>query len=203
MLFTFDKRFRSSEITTPRRKLAFQKFHETLETNLLDAKQVVVLQGKKNYVAESPSIIREYFRRVSCEPESVIFTDMGNAFFENGESVIERVSSHRTYQYPPAVHQYISPNDHFHHGAVKAKWRKIQAQKGWGQDDAVQSELCLLRLLTHQTPNVIRGYLKKNMFLDKPCPTRSSCHKVIEDMTPKKKKKMLFFRNAVWSMMIS
>lgn len=144
VLFTYDKRFRFSDIKTPRRKQLYQRLQSALVKNGLVPEQVILLEGTRKYVGESSCILRSFLETANILPESIIFHDQGHAFKEAGQSVIEKWTSARDYTYPPPVHQFISPNDCHLHGAAKAKWRSISAENGWGPDDAVESELCLL-----------------------------------------------------------
>ena len=75
VLFTYDKRFRMTGTTTERRKAAFRKLQDALSRNGVLPEQVVVLEGNRKYVAESPTIVRAFLGMVDLPPGSVIFTD--------------------------------------------------------------------------------------------------------------------------------
>ena len=193
VMFTFDKRYRLTGITTQRRKAAFQKLQEALSRNRLLPEQVVLLEGKRKYVPETPSIVEEFLGSVVLPLGCVMFTDDGNAFFDHGMSVIEKTSSARHYTYPPPVHQYISPNDNHHHGAAKQKWRAKALEEGWCENDTVESELFLLGLLTYPTPEAIKGYFDKNMFMDLKAPRPKQCLRRMIGPKMKKRKIEVFF----------
>jgi len=197
ILFTYDKRFRQTGITTPRRLRFYERLKDALTNNNLLPEQVVLLEGSRKYVAESPSLVRSYLEQVDFLPESTIFTDQGHAFFQNRVSVIETRTSARSYTYPPSVHQYLSPNDNHYHGAAKARWRSIIAKNGWGPEDAIESELCLLGLLTHTEQETIRSYFAKNLFFGRGIPNTMECLRRILDMTPRQKKRKLFFEKCM------
>lgn len=63
---------------------------------------------RKTYVKESPSILRTFFQHNKVGKKSVVLTDGGNAFFDEGKDVLldQGFSMHGVY--PAAVHQYLS-----------------------------------------------------------------------------------------------
>src|SRR5580704_9711337 len=87
---------------------------------------------------------------------STSLSDCGSAF---GSGVLEALGFSRHAQYPPAVHQYLSPNDNNLHGAAKQLWR----QSGVDFRDDVSSSLLLLKLLDEQTVAHSRSWFDRNM----------------------------------------
>jgi len=74
----------------------------------------------------------------------------------------------------------------------------MMQESGWGPGDAVESELCLLGMLTHADPEAIKGYFQKNLFLCRGVPSRRECLGRILNMTPRQKRGTCFSRNANW-----
>ena len=101
------------------------------------ANQVVWLGGSSHYVPESRALVERFRATNQIPPNSVIFHDKGNAFMDHGESIIPSLFGTLSATYPPLVHQFLRPNDNRFHGAAKAKWRSLAAERGWGKDEAV------------------------------------------------------------------
>jgi len=72
VLFTRDKRYRKTGITTPRRREAYKRLQDALGKNGLVPEQVVLLEGNGKYVAENPGLVRTYLEQAELAPESVI-----------------------------------------------------------------------------------------------------------------------------------
>ena len=69
-----------------------------------------------------------------------MFTDDGTAFVDKGTDVIDSLGIRRGV-HPPAIHQFVSPNDNRLHGESKQVWRTTTVDT----DDVVTS----IRLLKH------------------------------------------------------
>ena len=126
-------------------------------------------------------------------PGSVIFSDRWRAYTEMGRSVISEFGMAETMQYPSAIHAYLSPNDNHYHGAAKAKWRGMAKARRWGPKDGVESDLCLLGILTHTNPDDIRKYFTRNLFLGRKPPSKGRCMRHIEGDFGRKTKAKRFF----------
>ena len=70
-----------------------------------------------------------------------MFTDDGTAFVDKGTDVIDSLGIRRGV-HPPAIHQFVSPNDNRLHGESKQVWRTTTVDTS---DDVVTS----IRLLKH------------------------------------------------------
>ena len=140
------------------------------------------------------SLVEQYGK---YPPRSTILSDLGNAFFDDMGAVIPRLFRCRTAQYPPAVHHFLSPNDNHYHGSAKAKWRQMSAENGWGQDDSVESSLCLLGCLTNIAQEEIKGYFTNNFLLDKKYVSPERCRPIIEGVVSYKIGKSEINRKAV------
>lgn len=131
----------------------------------IDPKRVVYMgmntNHSKHMVAESSDLLKLFFSKYKIRKNCVIFSDNGNAFFEEGESALIKVGFdiHRTY--PAPVHFYLSPNDsHLHlHGSAKASWR----QSGVDFKDDVSSSLMLLNHLDVEISTNSKMWFSRNI----------------------------------------
>ena len=69
------------------------------------------IKEKKIYAKESPDLLKRFFGRYGVKSDWIAFSDNGNAFYENGESVLKALGFKDHRNYPANVHQFISMND--------------------------------------------------------------------------------------------
>lgn len=193
VMFTSDPRFRSTDISTPRRAAIFRHFQQCLHEYSLSPDQVVFLKHAGKYVPESRKLVRRYLKKVQVPENSLIFSDGGQAWRRKGKPIIPKYTPARTTAYPSMVHQYLSPNDNSLHGAAKAKWRAMGAEKGWSVKDAVASDLYLLSVLTHADPVATRSYFTRNLFLSGEPVTLARCSALANFRYRKNQSKERFF----------
>ena len=86
-------------------------------------------------------------------------SDNGNAFSENGESVLKALGFEEHHYYPAEVHQYLSGNDNRLHGTSKGSWRA----SGVDHSDDVDSCLMLLSLLDRDIIKYSKYWFNKNI----------------------------------------
>jgi len=122
-MFTNDKKFRDSGLTTERRKAIRSECENGMKEFGVSPDQVIWMGGSGHYVPEGNGPLETFGARAQVPENCVIFSDEGNAFFRDGQPVIPHFFRARTATYPPIVHHYISPNDNRYHGVAKAKWR--------------------------------------------------------------------------------
>ena len=127
MVFTYNPAFKLTGTTTPAKKQKLDTLLEYLKHYNIDQNRVVFVDDEQNktktYVKESPSILRTFFQHNKVGKKSVVLTDGGNAFFDEGKDVLldQGFSMHGVY--PAAVHQYLSPNDNRLHATAKQSWK--------------------------------------------------------------------------------
>ena len=159
--------------------------------------QVFWMGGKSNYIPETKELLEFYWAMTEIPQNSVIFHDRGNAFFSDGESVIESIFGCRTAVYPPLIHHFLSPNDNNFHGAGKAKWRSMAAENGWGKDDSVESSLALLSIFSNFDREAICSYFTKNFFIGRASIKPDRCMDLVTDGIMKKIRKSEFYQRSV------
>ena len=132
---------------TARRKEMPDFYLQTLQENNIDTARVVYAGAQKGqskqYVGESPDLVRRFldFYKEQFRAAHIVFTDDGTAFVDKGTDVIDSFGIRRVV-YPPAIHQFVSPNDNRLHGESKQVWRTTTVDTS---DDVVTS----IRLLKH------------------------------------------------------
>ena len=143
---------------------------------------------------ERARTLSEHFWELFLYPLDVpFFVTMGTRFSNKGNLSLSHVPVQDASPTSPPVYQLLSPNDNHHHGAAKAKWRKKCAEEGWGPEDSVESELFLLGCLTHTSPEAVRGYFTKIMFMDRTPPrAREIMTRVCEGVSRKKSRDLFF-----------
>ena len=140
---------------------------------------------KKYYAKEDAAIVEAWLRHAAKylpvgenEPRPllpyVIFHDAGTAL--NGcEALAALVGLPVVWvDYPPDVHELLSPNDNNLHGIAKAKWRASPALTA----DDVVSTLYLAGKLSSVDAKVVKGFWDKNFVLDQPL-TRRRCEELV------------------------
>jgi hypothetical protein len=112
---------------------------------------------KRTYVAASAEVVQMFLDKNDIEKGSFWLSDNGNEFFSANGSVLEPKGVNHI-AYPPAVHQYLSPNDNNHHSSGKAKWRNMRIN--W--DDDIRAGVALLKCFDDDQDN-LQGYFEKNL----------------------------------------
>ena len=158
--------------------------------------QIVWMNTTRQYIAESNDLLIAYRARVEIPDGATIFSDKGNAFSKDGESVLSKYFDVKTATYPPIVHHYLSPNDNHLHGLEKAKWRAESAKNGWGKDDGVESSLCLLSFLNTAPSPLIQSFFTKNFMLDHLYVDPERCLRIVESPDSQNEEKEEFFSRA-------
>ena len=123
---------------------------------------IYIGQDKKEmrkYARECPDLIRLVFKKYGVPPKCTIYSDEGNSFFENGNSVLRQIGFKRHKCFPSKVHQYISPNDNRLHGTSKKPWRS----GGRDFSDDVDSCLALLSYLDRDIIKHSKHWWDRNM----------------------------------------
>lgn len=162
---SFNNAFRLDKKSTKKQTESNDRLIELLTHYDIDPKRVVYMgmntNHSKHMVAESSDLLKLFFSKYKIRKNCVIFSDNGNAFFEEGESALIKVGFdiHRTY--PAPVHFYLSPNDsHLHlHGSAKASWR----QSGVDFKDDVSSSLMLLNHLDVEISTNSKMWFSRNI----------------------------------------
>ena len=98
---------------------------------------------------------------------------------------------------PHIIHQYLSPNDNRYHGAAKAKWGSMAAERGWGKDDSVESSLALVSILSSFDPEAIRKCFAENLFLERTSIKPDRCMGLITNCLTRKIRKSEYFQRVV------
>ena len=190
VLFTTDSRFKMEQKKTERGFKISSNLKNRLAEYSLSVNQIHYLEGSKKYVPESKDILRAFLKRCDLHESCVIFSDMGNAFFENGKPIIDNEFNHRTEQYYPIVHHCLSPNDNKIHGVAKQIWRREELKNGWDQSQSVESDTCLLGALTHVDPDLVRECFRKNFLLDSKEVPSETCRRNVSGVSEKFLKKL-------------
>ena len=160
VLFTYNSAFRTDRNPTTRRTEIYQHLEGTANRLRIDLDRIVYVGDKtgetRTFVQESDDLLKIFFAYYQVPKGAVGLSDNGTAF---GSGVLEAVGFSRHACYPPAVHQYLSPNDNNLHGAAKQLWR----QSGVDFRDDVASSLLLLKLLDEQTVAHSRLWFDRNL----------------------------------------
>ena len=163
MLFTYNAAFRCDRRPTARRAAQVKCLDECLRKYAVAPERVrYVGQEKKEtqtYVNENPGLLRLFFRHYGVPQDSVVLSDNGKSFFEDGKSVLLALGFQKHECYPAAVHQYLSPNDNRLHGTAKQSLRT----SGISYKDDLESCLYLLSRLDRDTRSYGKLWFDKNM----------------------------------------
>ena len=168
ILYTYNSQFRTDRSKTVRRKqledklsMAQRKYRVTDSRIVYDGKDI---KESRTFVREYNDMVRDFleFHKETLNSEEVIFfSDNGNAFRNDGGSIIEQMGYGNHVYYPPCVHQYLSPNDNKLHGAAKSKWRSMPIPF----DDDVESSIALMKCLDDVPKEAITKWWANNLFL--------------------------------------
>ncbi len=165
MLFTYNSAFREDRNPTKKRSAQVTHLHECMDKYGIVKERIVYMGSDKNetrtYVRESPDLVRHFFGHYGVPPDTTIYSDEGNSFFEERNSVLLELGFAKHIRYPAKVHQYISVNDNPLHGSSKQKWRKC----GVDFSDDVDSCLALLNFLDKDIGLYSKYWWDRNMIL--------------------------------------
>jgi transposase len=160
VLFTYNSAFRTDRNPTARRTEIVKHLEREANRLQIDLDRIVYVGAKtgetRTFVQESSDLLKSFFTYYRVPEGSVALSDYGSAF---SGGVLDALGFSRHVQYPPAVHQYLSPNDNNLHGAAKQLWR----QSGVDFCDDVSSSLLLLQRLDAQTVAHSRSWFEHNM----------------------------------------
>lgn len=163
ILFTYNSAFRTDRNMTKRRKDQVDHLRECMDKYGISAERIIYVGNNTNetrtYVKESPDLLRLFFGVYEVPPDVTIYSDEGNSFFEENQSVLMELGFQKHRCYPPLVHQYISVNDNPLHGSSKGKWRNC----GVDFKDDVASCLALLSFLDQDIVQHSRYWWDRNM----------------------------------------
>lgn len=169
ILFTYDSAFRIDRNPTQRRVALTTKLREFMTKYNITPNRIKYIGKSKNetrtFVRECPEILRLFFDETDgykVPPGTTIFSDEGNSFFENGDSVLLALGFQNHITYPSNVHQYLSPNDNRLHGTSKQSWRSTGTSKVDHSDD-VASSLSLLNYLDRDIIKSSKLWWDRNM----------------------------------------
>ena len=163
MLFTYNAAFRCDRNLTERRVAQVKHLNECLKKYGITPERIVYVGKEKNetreYVPESPELLRRFFQYHGVPQGAVILSDNGKSFFEQGKSVLLDLGFQKHECYPAAVHHYLSPNDNRLHGTAKQAWRT----SGVNYKDDVESCSLLLNRLDRDTCVQSKWWFDRNI----------------------------------------
>lgn len=147
LLFTYNSAFRLDRNPTKRRTAQQAHLIGLMDKYGISKERIIYVGSERHesrkYVRESPDLIRRFFGVYGVLEGVTIYSDEGNAFFDNGESVLKEHGFKKHVCYPAKVHQYLSPNDNRLHGTSKQSWRN----SGIDFSDDIHRCLALLHFL--------------------------------------------------------
>lgn len=146
----------------------------------------------RSYVAESADLVRRWVEHYKIDTKNtIILSDEGRSFLENKKDIFEVLNFKAHYQYFPAVHAYLSPNDNRVHGEAKLPWRYRELD----YTDDVKTTVALLFHLDQCSSDHTRKYFERNFLLRVVKPTLLDSLRVIQKRGLKHNKfHMLCFR---------
>lgn len=163
ILFTYNSAFRRDRNPTPRRASIVNHLLECMDKYGISAERIIYIgedtKEMKKYARECPDLIRRFFGVYEVPPGCTIYSDEGNSFFDNGESVLVEVGFEKHCCYPSDVHQYLSVNDNKLHGTSKQSNRS----SGVNYSDDVETCLSLLHFLDRDIINQSKKWWDRNM----------------------------------------
>jgi hypothetical protein len=163
MLFTYNSAFRQDRKMTPKRSTQVAYLRQCLQEYGISEDRVVYVGNDKTesrtYVRECPDLLRRFFHVYEVPPSATIYSDNGNSFFDEGESVLVSLGFQKHVTYPAKVHQYLSPNDNPLHGTSKQRWRSC----GVDFSDDVRSCLALLDFLDRDIIDHSKKWWERNL----------------------------------------
>ena len=169
MLFTHNPAFRLDR--RPTAKVQKEEVHlkKMMREFGIDSQRICFVSpgnGKNTkYCRESPLIVNTFMEHNHAELNRFthIFSDDGNAFFNQGADIINDLGYER-HVFIPHCHALMSPNDNKFHGHVKQQWRK----SGVDFNDDPKACLMLMSLMDNTPAAAIKSWFVKNFFFDTP-----------------------------------
>ena len=165
VLFTYNQEFRLDRPPTARRIAQVEHLRSCLQWYDIEPHRIIYVGTDKGehrtYCSESAELIRRFFDLWEVREHGIAFSDNGNAFYPQCNSVLLALGFDSHYPYPAPVHQYLSPNDNNLHGSAKASWRSMCDNFG----DDVDACCMLLNHLDfdishHSKPGFVRNMVK-------------------------------------------
>ena len=163
MLFTYNSAFRKDRNPTKNRLEKVAHLEACLDKYGISEDRIIYIGNEKKemrkYARECPDLIRLFFQNYEVPSKSIVYSDQGNSFFDNGESVLLEAGFIKHCCYPSIVHQYLSVNDNALHGTSKQSWRTC----GVKFSDDVESCICLLSFLDRDLIKYSQYWWDRNM----------------------------------------
>lgn len=184
ILYTYNQKFRTDRKQTEKRKVQVEHLTSTLKKYNINKSRVIYFgkQAKenRNYVSESPAIIRSFFQHHEVQSNCTVLSDEGGAFYEGSEDILLGLGFNKHITYPSVVHQFLSPNDNRFHGSAKQIWRSMQVD----YKDDVESSIALLHCLDQCNHNS-HSWFDKNLQINELDPTQENMKLLINGQDEK------------------
>ena len=132
------------------------------------------------YARECPQMFFEFLQRHPLAANSIILRDKGRCYLQDGSSIFEGLTE---LVYPPAVHQYFSPNDNKLHARKNILKAQIEA---WDDDAGLTLKLASIIKNTPRTQ--AQKWFNDNMQLKHQIPSLKRCLDIINHRDPKLRK---------------
>ena len=161
-------RFDGDVQPTPARAVKYEYLLDRCKFYGIGPKRIHFVKDGKAFTGETPEIYMEFLKDV--DRNARIFHDGGNAFKPKGVSIFDTLGFKYHRQYPPSVHQYMSPND-FHLHGCKSTWYREYANF----PDDVCATLRLMQLIDIDTIAHSKTYFQKNIL----CVKKSNVKRVV------------------------
>lgn len=182
MLFTHNPAFSGVAGHSAASKKKKKHLLECAQKYGVDTSRICYIKNNRTkYCKEShiiTNMVMEHYRPTDLK---VIFSDCGAAFKIGDDSIIGDLHHYNYYQFPPAVHQFLSVNDNNLHGAAKRVWR----QKISDFSDDVEASLCLMGCSDQVKSNTIRAWWQRNLFLGQQSLSDDAISRIIKGPDPK------------------
>ena len=179
ILFTYNAAFRRDRRPTARRDAQLEYLDQLLKEHGIDANRIVYVGRVKNetrqYISESPALLRQFFGHYGIDDGSVALSDNGTSFYEGELDVLKDLGFASHHCYPALVHQYLSPNDNRFHGAAKKEWRQLVSDFS----DDVKAAVVLLSMLDKNYKDV-GTWFDTNLQLQARLPSADAVAKLIK-----------------------
>lgn len=154
---------RKRNMTAKRKAMLSHKLAVQKEFGIQDCQIHYLDLGDMTYCKESAEIVRIFFNtyKDNIPSKSAVFHDAGNAFSKVKDEITAANIVDRFVEYPPCVHEILSPNDNNLHGACKAIWRNGP----YYMKDDVHSTLYFVHLLSNFKSELVVKYFNINFGL--------------------------------------
>lgn len=183
MLFSHNPAFSGVNTGTAASKRKKAKLIDTAKRYGIELNRICYIDNTHTkYCKESYTITNMVMEHYRPHHIDIMFSDQGNAFKTGDDTIIGDLHHYRYYQFPPAVHQFLSVNDNNLHGAAKKVWR----QKIQDFSDDVEASLCLLACLDAVKREAIKAWWCRNMFLDGRSLSDEAISRIIKGPDPKR-----------------